>query len=400
MKIKVYKNLLLIMMIYVLFQGCGAAFGVFMPLYFKLIKLNQSSIGLLLGIGSLITLISQPLWGIISDRAKTKNLILKIVVAGSGLSYIFFPLSNHFIYLVIIIIVFSIFERTIEPLCDAITLEYIETTKWNFGHIRLVGSIGFALSAVLTGFIVSINIFYLFILLFILTLILFIIVFSLPKIKGHQWQGQKVNIKEILKNKNLMVCLLFSFCIQVTVGFYTAFFPIHFIQLGGNNVLLGWAIMIATISEIVFLIFVDKILKKYEIQNILMFSGAVVGLRWLLMYLISNPYIIMICQLMHGFTYMAFAFSMSVMINDEIPKELRGSGQTLNMLINMSIAPMISSIIGGMISEFVGIREVFLYDSILVILLLIIFVFIFPIYGISNTGNCEKREPEKTYSKR
>jgi PPP family 3-phenylpropionic acid transporter len=272
---------------------------------------------------------------------------------------------------------FSLFERSIEPISDAITLEYVEKTNWNFGRIRVAGTLGFATSAVLAGIVANYNMYGLFIMFFTVSLVLFIITLKLPKVKGHQSGGNKVSISAILKNKKIILYLSLSLIIQITVGFYNSFFSIYFKQIGANNLQLGYAVFIATLSEIPFLTFADKILGKFKTHNVLLFSGLVAAVRWLLMYFFDQPNLIMVIQVMHGLTFIVFVFSMAVLINNEVPKELRGSGQTLNMLISISIAPIIGSAIGGLLSDVVGIKKVFLYNSILAFITVISFLTIF-----------------------
>ena len=52
-------------------------------------------------------------------------------------------------------------------------------------------------------------------------------------------------------------------------------------------------------------------------------------------------------------------------INREVPLELRASGQTLNGLINLGAARIIGSYAGGYASQALGLKNVFLYSSIL-----------------------------------
>jgi PPP family 3-phenylpropionic acid transporter len=59
-----------------------AIFVSFLPVYLDEQGLNPAQIGIITGTGGFITIIAQPLWGMVSDRTRTirKVLILLMVV--------------------------------------------------------------------------------------------------------------------------------------------------------------------------------------------------------------------------------------------------------------------------------------------------------------------------------
>lgn len=357
----------------------NAIYGTFVPVYLSNIGYGQTAIGALLALGPFIAMIAQPIWGVAGDRAKTKNVILQILLLGSAISIIIYPLSNGFYYIAFIMGLYTFFQTSIAPLSDAITLEYIDKTRWKFGTIRMAGTIGFAIMSVLAGIIAKKNINAIFILCFGVIMLNFAISFLLPKIKGYQYNAPKVSIWELFKNHELVLLMIFNLIIQTTLGFYYAFFPIYFKEIGGDNALLGWAMFISSISEIPFLLFADKILKKLGTERTLLASGTVAAVRWLLLHFVNDPYIVLPLQLLHGLIFIVFSFAMATYINKEVPKELRASGQTVNGLIGLGLSRILGSILGGALSDMVGIKQVFLYDSLFAFGAVLMFGLIFTI---------------------
>ncbi|MGG3468791.1 MFS transporter [Neobacillus pocheonensis] len=263
--------------IYLLFLGLygiaymgSAIFQTFLPVYLKGIGLTQTSIATLLSFGPLVAILAQPVWGSVGDRSGSKNRVLQILLLGSGITVLLFPLSDLYSYLLIVICVTTFFQASIYPLSDAITLEYLSRTKWNFGPIRLAGTIGFALMSVAFGMIAKKHIDSIFNAYCLIMLLTFFICFKLPKIKGYQSQGKKVSILVLLKNRKLMLFMLLNFFIQITLGYYYAFFPIYFQELGADNTLLGWSMVFSSISELPFLLFGHKIVERLGIPKILL----------------------------------------------------------------------------------------------------------------------------------
>lgn len=125
-----------------------------MPMYLNIAGFSQEQIGILLSFGPFIAMVGQPIWGAMGDRAKTKNPVLYILLIGSGGSMLFFPLSMQFVFVLMMLCIFTFFQTSIFALCDAITLEELERLPtWNFGWIRSGGTIGFALMSMVLGFV-------------------------------------------------------------------------------------------------------------------------------------------------------------------------------------------------------------------------------------------------------
>lgn len=354
-----------------------AIYSTFTPIYLDHIGFNKSAIGVLLAIGTLVSILAQPVWGIASDRAASKNTILKILMLGSAMIIILFPLSKSFIYLAVIISVFTLFQSSINPVSDSITLEYLENGRWKFGPIRLAGTLGFALMSVLAGFLVRQNIEVIFILYFFITIIAFFTVFQLPRIPGHQSTGNRVPLWRIFKSRELVILLAFHFIIQVTFGFYYSFFSIYYMQLGADSSLLGLSMFVSSTSEIPFLLFADKIINKLGIRLTLIASALIISIRWILIYFVTDIHAILLVNATHGLSFIVFAFCMATFISKNVPKELRSSGQTMNALLCIGLARMVGSVIGGVVSDITGIKQVFLYTSFIGFIAILLFGSIF-----------------------
>ena len=353
------------LMLYALTYMTNAVFGTFIPVYLNQIGFSRTIIGSLLAIGPMVAVVSQPIWGIAGDRASSKNLILKILLFGAAAAVLLFPLSVSWMWLVLILAVFTFFQSSVNPLSDAITLEYLESHRWHFGPIRLAGTIGFACMSLLVGRLVEWNIRIIFPLYSLIALGGFFVMFRIPVVHGHRKTGQKAAPWTLLKNKPVMLLIAFNFLIQVTLGFYYSFFPIYFTSLGGSSTQLGLTMLITSASEIPFLLLADKIIRKLGIPLTLFFSALIISLRWLLLHFVTNLTAIMAINAMHGLSFIVFAYCLAVFISKNVPNELKASGQTMNALLGLGLARLTGSMLGGLLSDRIGIRQAFLWTSLL-----------------------------------
>ncbi|MFH5181882.1 MFS transporter [Paenibacillus sp. TAB 01] len=122
------------LLFYMVFYMGNAVYGTYLPVYFQSIGASATQIGTLLSLGPLVAVLAQPLWGSVGDRAKTKNTVLALLIAGCCVIILFFPLSTAFAYLLFMVCLFTFFQTSISAISDAITLEELEKhKKWSFG---------------------------------------------------------------------------------------------------------------------------------------------------------------------------------------------------------------------------------------------------------------------------
>jgi PPP family 3-phenylpropionic acid transporter len=370
----ILKSMVYFLLYYAVIYMGHAVYNTFIPVYFDSIGSTPLQIGSLLSLGPLVAILAQPIWGAIGDRANTKNSVLKVLIIGSGISILLFPVSNQFYYLLLIICVFSFFQTSIFALSDAITLDELDKQKkWSFGPIRMGGTLGFALMSVVFGMVASVHIHLLFPVYALVMVASLILLTRLPKVAGYQLTGQNMQVWVLFKNRKLMLYMGISFALQVTLGYYYAFFPVYFKEMGGNNELLGWSMVISSLSEIPFLLYSHKIFQRVHIRYIFIGAGVATFFRWIAFYYVHDPYFALPVQLLHGLMFIVMNVTMATYINREVPKELKASGQALNGLLSFGASRVIGSFIGGLAVNWIGMRKVFLYHAFIALLCIAVF---------------------------
>ncbi|MBP3964023.1 MFS transporter [Paenibacillus lignilyticus] len=380
-------NLTYFVFFYVFFYMANAVYGTFIPLYFQHIGFTQSQIGTLLGLGPLVAILAQPIWGLFSDRARTKNSILLFLIVGTGLTVLLYPLSNHFVFLLVFICIFTFFQSPIFALTDAVTLETLDKRgKGNFSLIRMGGTFGFAAMSIIFGLIAEKRIDWLFGVYAIILACCFLLALRFPKIEGHQARNRKMPLWVLFRNRKLMLYLSANFVFQITLGYYYAFFPLYFKEMGGDSAWLGWSMVISSLSEVPFLLMSKQIFRRVRTSHILLGAGVAAALRWYLFSAIHDPVWLLPTQALHGLIFIVLSVTMANVINKEVPNELKASGQTLNGLLTLGVARIIGSLAGGIASEAVGMRKMFLYNFMLTFVCIVVFAIVFWIQRNNETA--------------
>ncbi|RAP75956.1 MFS transporter [Paenibacillus montanisoli] len=372
-------NLAYFLFFYVFVYMGNAVYGTFIPLYFQDAGFTQSQIGTLLGLGPLIAILAQPVWGLFSDRARTKNSILLLLITGTGITVLLYPLSSHFAYLMVFICIFTFFQSPIFALSDAITLEALDKRgSGNFSLIRMGGTFGFAVMSIVFGLIAQKRIDLLFGIYAVILAVCFLLALRFPVIEGHQAKNsRKMPVWVLFRNRKLVMYLSANFVFQITLGYYYSFFPLYFKEMGGDSAWLGWSMVISSLSEVPFLLLSKQIFKRVQPSYILLGAGAAAALRWYLFSAIYDSAWLLPAQALHGLIFIVLSVTMANVINKEVPVELKASGQTLNGLLTLGIARIIGSLAGGVASEAFGMRSVFFYNFIITVVCIAVFALVF-----------------------
>jgi len=380
-----------------------AVYGTFAPVYFEHIGFSHTQVGMLLSAGPLVAILAQPLWGTVTDRSKTKNRVLLLLLASCALCMAAFPLSVHFFYVLLLICLFMFFQTPAFAIGDAMTLETLDKRGFDsgtFSYIRMAGTIGFALMSVVFGWIARGHIEWMFPVNAAIFVISCLLLLRMPPVEGHQRHGRKMHMGMLFRHRKLMLYMSVCFVLQVTLGFYYAFYPIYAQELGADNAWIGWSMLISSLSEVPFLLLSGFVFRKVPIPYILLGAGAIAALRWYLYSVIENPLWIFPIQLLHGLIFIVLSVTMAIFINREVPNELKASGQTLHALLCMGIARIIGSFLGGVAADAFGLKQVFFYNSLVAVACVAVFAVIFRLYARtgadSSKGKGHPAEPGQT----
>lgn len=370
---------------YFLFYGSLPMYSIFIPIILKEKGFSQTKIGMLLSLAPIIAIVSMPIWGAITDRMKSKNRVLKYILIFSGLSMLIFSKVNIHSYIFIAYGIFSFFNSSTISLGDTIALESLEKINGNYGSVRLGGTVGYAVMAILAGKIASYNQSYVFVAYFILMIATLITLGKVPTIKGHMSSDNKGSIKDILRNKEILMMLVFNLLIFITICFYNSFFSLYYNTLTKDRTLLGIAYSIAALSEVPFLLNANKIIRKIGIYKLMISAFFITGIRWILMGMNYNPYVALGLQVLHGWGFMVFMYVIVIYIHNNVDEKLKTTGQSLvGVFGSLGIASIIGNQVGGYLCDKMDINTVFIYCGIFMIMIMFLFIVIFPKMKMKN----------------
>lgn len=325
--------------------------------YFEATGMSTAMLSVILAFTPLISIFTQPLWGTVGDRAKSRNRVLGFLTVASAALVLLYCVSASFWWLLPMSILFSSVYTSIQPMGDSIVLEALSPENHAFGPLRMMGTISFALTNLVWGLILTpgrMNL-----VVYMTAVMLMMVLVStrvLPPTEGHQSStGRKMNMTAILKMNHMPGLLILLMLLQLTMGYFYSFFSIYFTSMpGGSSRLLGLCYFMSAMSEIPFLLNADRLFERLGVGKLLSIAAIALTLRWTILGTCHNVYAVMASQLLHGWGFIVMTVSMAKYVSATIPDELKASGQMLISVVGFGIARVFGILGGGLVADAMG----------------------------------------------
>ncbi len=361
----------MLFILYFLFYSGQSIYNTYLNLYLSEVGLDYSEIGFIISFSTVFLLIAQMFWAMVSDRVENKARVLSLLlIMTAGISLLFYSGTSFFVMLVVTTL-FSLFFNPIVPLLDNYSIEYVDLRKkFDYGHLRMGGTLGYCLTVLFIGFFLKDSYKPVFMMVATFMAVAFLCSILLPAIKGYgkdeSKEKRKAAYRDLLKNKVLIGLICFNLVFSMGLNFFYSFYPIYFTSIGGDSSLVGTMMFLCAVTEIPSLMIVGKLKRRFGTRNILVVAGVITAIRWLLLFIISNPSVAIFVNLLHGPSYTIFNYSLITFIGEHVPKELRATGQSLSVLISTIGSKVIFGYIGGLASSIAGPRNVLLISAMII----------------------------------
>ncbi|MEW9671038.1 MFS transporter [Ammoniphilus sp. 3BR4] len=334
------------------FYAINSIFISYLPVYFSFKGITPVQIGFLLGIGPIISILSPPLWGYLSDKYKTvKQVLLLILLATVIVGTVMFQ-ADTFGWMLVWVIAFNFFISPISPLTDGLSYRVSEVYGISFGTIRSFGSLGFAATALLMGYMLeplgmeTISWFFLgFGVMALLTCL---------RLTDAPSSSKPVSLRSIwavFRRKEILWFLLVILTLSIPHRINDGFVGMYIEDLGGSTAAIGTAWFFATTSEAVVFGLSMRWLRTGNELQLMAWAGVFYCVRWVLCFLLADPVLVSYLQLFHGLTFAIYYLASLQYLYRLIPEELQSTGQTVFAAVFFGIAGIVGSIIAGWIFE-------------------------------------------------
>lgn len=364
------------------FLSWAASYTLIVIWFGQTIHLNGASIGLLFSINSIFTMFLQPLYGYLLDKfGIRKNILvylgLMLAFTGPFFIYVYRPLLqvNFFLGSILggVFLGGSYLASmgAVESYVEKISRKY----DFEYGKVRMWGSLGTAVAAFFAGRIFNMNPDYNFWVGSMAAIIVLIILvttkINVSDVEIEASATVKVkDIFELFKLKDFWFFILFIIGICSMYVIYDQQFPRYFAEqfatVAAGNQMYGYLNSLQTFLEAGMMFMAPKIVNKLGIRNSMLLVGVLLTIRIILTSFVTGPILISIIKLIQSFDMPLMYISIFKYINLNFEARLSSILYLVGYQFTSQIGVIsVSTVVGKMYDNF-GYRTSYLYLGLVV----------------------------------
>ncbi|NIK75677.1 PPP family 3-phenylpropionic acid transporter [Paenibacillus castaneae] len=357
-------------------------FVAFLPVYLNEQGLNPSQIGFITGTGGFITIIAQPLWGMISDRTKTTRKVLMVLLVLSSVFGYFLYATSSYPLLILFAMLLYFFLLPIDPLAESLNFTISESAGVSYGSIRTYGALGYAVVSLLTGYVMSYFGAHSLALLFAgIGVISFVICLLMPDAPVSGKPVTLSSLKHFFSNRETLLFMLLVFICSVPARMNDTFLGVYIRELGGSTELVGQTWFLAAGSEILVFALSFWWLRKGKELFIISFASSFFFIRFFISAWITDPHLLAYLQILQLLTFPVFYSAAIQYLYRIVPVEWRATGQTVLALLFFGVSGIAASYLGGALYEAFGGHTLYLTISAMSFLGMLFGLVLYRVYG-------------------
>lgn len=327
----------------------------FLPVYLTHRNVSPGEIGMMIGVGSFVGILSQPFWGMVSDRYKTiKRIILLTLGASIAVGMLLFT-TMHFSLLFLLVAAMYFFLLPTDPLTESLNYRIAEQRGISFGSIRTFGAVGYATASLFIGWTVDQlgmdRLAWLFLGYGLLAFACALVVADAPA------SSKALSLQELKQFFLYPKTLRFFLLVLIAATPHRtndSFLGVFVQSLGGSTGAVGQAWFLAAISEVAFFALSARILQRWSEIKLIGWATALYTIRYLLCALAPSAEWVVYLQLTQGVTFVIFYTATIQYLYRIIPEEWKATGQTVLAVLFFGISGIIGSIAGGWVFQQFG----------------------------------------------
>ncbi|MCM3630757.1 MFS transporter [Paenibacillus glycanilyticus] len=343
-----------------------AMFLSFLPIYFAEKGITASEIGIILGSGSVIGVVSQPLWGMVSDKYKTvKAVLLILLLASIALGMVLFSVSLMPAAFALTAAMYF-FLMPADPLTESMNYRLAVRAGVSFGSVRMYGALGYAVASYIIGYVGDHygmgSFVYLYAGYGIITLLLCAMLPETPAAgKPVAWR----DMVPFFRDKRTVQFLLLVLLIAIPHRMNDSYVGLYVQSLGGGVGMVGLAWFIMTLAEVAFFALINRFIKPGKELPVISIAAGFYVLRFALSAWWDDPVAIVWLQLLQGVSFVLFYAASIQYLYTLIPEQWKATGQTILAMLLFGISSIISSTLGGWLFDWIGGQALYASMSVL-----------------------------------
>lgn len=359
----------------IFFMAMGSVLCGFSTIFLQERGVSNTGIGLVRGASCILLILLSPYITTMVQRVKgltTRKLFL--VLAGILIVIVLLLLQEGMPINVVLVLYLGamLLQATVLPVLANLAMEYIQNgEKVNFGVSRGIGSLSYAVGAMVAGKAVERMGTQMIMYISLMVLILLVLVlFSMPDAAIIQQQVKKKVSFIGFSRKYLWFLLLlagFALCYGVAVAQDT--YMINIINnLGGDTAFYGFAVFFGAATEMPMMAITPMLRKRYSSRTLLGAAAIAYIFRNVLICMAPNLGIFLVGQVFQGMSFGIFTVVIAYYVAEHLELSDQMLGQTCVNLFTGGIGATMGNVMGGVLQDVWGLDVLFAFLCVVTVL--------------------------------
>ncbi|MBB6635180.1 MFS transporter [Cohnella thailandensis] len=333
-----------------------ALFISFLPVYASKIGISGTNIGLILGLGSAVCIVSQPVWGIISDKFRTiKKVLLLLFLLSALVGTLLFQSDELWLFTALVVLMNVVFLPS-DALMETLNYQTSQREGISFGSIRTFGSMGFSVTSIVAGSLLKWwgidSLAWIFLTVAVLTFALGLGVRDVP---ASSKPTAFKHLASFVLQKRTLAFFLLVLIVAIPHKMNDMYIGLYIEELGGNVQWTGFAWFTMTITETLLFAVSARLIKPGREGRVMAIAAGLYVVRFLLSSIADGALMLVLLQVLQGFTFVLFYVGSMQFLYSIVPEQWKSTGQTMLTLLFFGVSGIVGSTAGGwLFDEFGG----------------------------------------------
>ena len=313
---------------------------------------NSLEIGEILAIFTATKIVGPTLWAMMADKSGKQ---LSIIRLGSGLSLLSFSLLfwvSGYWPITFVLALFSLFWTAILPQLEVMTMASIKRSAKIYARVRLWGSIGFIILAVIAGEVIeqfSSEAFTYIGWLILLALFISSLLLKQPfKAKSSTQETSSLIAKILLPS--FLFFFISGLLLQVSFGPYYSFFALYLRDMTYPSYAVGLYISLGVVAEIGIFFIAGRLYQLFGVRILIAFSLFATAVRWYITgHFAASAYVLIIAQLLHAMSFGLYHSASIQYVQQHFNRDQQNRGQAIYIAGVYGVGGAIGAYVSGLL---------------------------------------------------
>lgn len=328
----------------------------FWPAWLEYRGLDPAEISLILSVGVWVRAFANPVVAHFADRTGAHKKIIMISAGGGVITYALFGIADGFVALFVVNILASAMFMALIPLGENLATRASVDHGFDYGRVRLWGSITFILAAYAGGWVVERSGDAAILWMIIAALVAaFIAGFGLPERPARNRPEVRFPAFVLLRQKPFLAFVAAVGLLQSSHAVLYVFGTIHWRAAGLPDDVIGALWAEGVIAEIILFAFSGAVIARLSPVKLMWIAAAAGIIRWAILANSTDMGVLFATQWLHGLTFGAAHLAAMHHMLRTIPEHMSASAQSLYSGLATGLVMGLAMLVtGGLYEKFGG----------------------------------------------